>query len=172
MLIPILVSSVFILAVVILCLTKPNVGRIFIGIFFLVMAIGVNGLFTFSNPQAYVEYASNALIPLYRDIALVVVKLNPVGFGLLLLIYEIAMGLLMLHKEKSVKIGLIGTIMFLVVISPLSYLQIPWLGLIIGEGYLLTKVFNTTFIDIIFSKQTIVEGNTSMKHKPKSYSNH
>jgi hypothetical protein len=152
MLIPIIVGSVFVLAVVILCLTKPNAGRIFLGILFLVMAIGVNGSFTFSNPQAYVEYASGALIPLYRDIALAVVKLNPVVFGLLLIIYEIAMGLLLLHKEKSVRIGLIGTIIFLVGIAPLSFLQIPWLGLIIGEVYLLKKQFSTTFMETILTK--------------------
>ena len=137
---------------VILCLTKPNAGRIFLGIFFLIMAIGVNGSFTFSNPQAYAEYASGALIPLYRDIALAVVKLNPVIFGLLLIIYEIAVGLLLLHKGKSVRTGLIGTIIFLVGISPVSYLQIPWLGLIIGEGFLFTKEFHTSFMEIILSK--------------------
>ena len=64
MLIPIIMSSVFILAVIILYLIKPNAGRIFLGLFFLVMAIGVNGSFTFTNPQAYVEHASSGLIPL------------------------------------------------------------------------------------------------------------
>ncbi len=43
MLIPIIVSSVFILAAIILCRIKPNAGRIFLGLFFLVMALGVNG---------------------------------------------------------------------------------------------------------------------------------
>ena len=152
MLVPILVSSIFVLAVVILCLRKPNAGRILLGIFFLIMAIGVNGAFTFFNPQGYIEYASEALIPLYRDIALAVVKLNPVVFGLLVMIYEIAMGLLLLHKGKSVRVGLIGTILFLIGISPLSYLQIPWLGLIIGEVYLLTKDFDTSFMEIVRSK--------------------
>jgi hypothetical protein len=152
MLIPIIVSSVFILAVVILCLTKPSAGRIFLGLFFLVMAIGVNGTFTFTNPQAYVDYASESLIPLYRDIALTVVELNPVLFGLLLMAFEIAMGLLLLHKQKSVRIGLIGTIVFLIGIAPLSFVQIPWLGLIIGEAYLLTKEFDTTFLETIRSK--------------------
>jgi len=108
MLIPIIVSSMFVLAVVILCLIKPNAGRIFLGPFFLVMAIGVNGSFTFTNPQAYVEYASGALIPLYRDIALTVVELDPVLFGLLLMAFEITMGLLLLHKGKSVIIGLLN----------------------------------------------------------------
>jgi hypothetical protein len=152
MLIPILVSSVFILAMVILCFAKPNAGRIFLGIFFLVMAIGVNGSFTFINPQAYVDYASGALITIYRDIALTVVNLNVVLFGLVLIAYEIAMGVLLLHKRASVKVGLIGTIVFLIGIAPLSYLQIPWLGLIIGEVYLLTKEFDTSIFETIFSK--------------------
>lgn len=152
MLIPIIVSSVFVLAVIILCLIKPNAGRIFLGLFFLVMAIGVNGSFTFTNPQAYVEYASGVLIPLYRDIALTIVEFNPMLFGLLLMAFEIVMGLLILHKQKSVRIGLIGTMVFLIGIAPLSFIQFPWLGLIIGEAYLLTKEFDTTFLDMIKSK--------------------
>ena len=152
MLIPIIMSSVFILAVIILYLIKPNAGRIFLGLFFLVMTIGVNGSFTFTNPQAYVEYASGALIPLYQDIALTIVELNPVLFGLLLMSFEIVMGLLILHKQKSVRIGLIGTIVFLIGIAPLSFVQIPWLGLVIGEAYLLTKEFDSTFLDIMKSK--------------------
>lgn len=152
MLIPIIVSSVFILAVIILCLVKPNAGRIFLGLFFLVMAIGVNGSFTFINPQAYVEYAKGALIPLYQELALNIVTLNPMLFGLLLMSFEIVMGLLILHKQKSVRIGLIGTIVFLIGIAPLSFIQIPWLGLIIGEAYLLTKEFDSTFLDIVKSK--------------------
>lgn len=163
MLIPILVSSLFILTVVILCLTKPNAGRIFLGIFFLIMAIGVNGSFTFANPQAYLDYASEALIPLYRDVTLAVVELNPVLFGLALMAFEIAVGLLLLHKGRSVKIGLIGTMVFLIGIAPLSYVQIPWLGLIIGEAYLVTKEFDTTFLETIQSKlrsqQSGVRGN-------------
>ena len=149
MLIPIIVSSVFVLAVVILCLVKPNAGRIFLGLFFLVMAIGVNGSFTFTNPQGYVEYASGALIPLYRDIALAVVEWNPVLFGLLLMAFEIAMASLLLHKRRAVKAGLVGTMVFVAGIAPLSIMQIPWLGLIIGQAYLLTKDFDTTFLETI-----------------------
>ena len=152
MLIPIVVSTMFVLAVVILCIVKSNAGRIFLGFFFLVMAIGVNGSFTFTNPQAYVEYATGALIPLYRDVALSVVELNPMLFGLALMIFEIAMGLLLLHKGKSVKIGLVGTMLFLIGLAPLGYIQFPWLGLLIGQAYLLTKDFDTSFIEMIRSK--------------------
>ena len=63
------------------------------------MALGVNGLFTFSNPHAYIDYASEAMIPFYGELAVTVVKLNPTLFGLLLMVFEIAMGLLLLHKH-------------------------------------------------------------------------
>jgi hypothetical protein len=152
MLVPIIVSSVFVVAMVVLCLARPNAGRQFLGLFFLVMAIGINGSFTFTNPQAYVEYASGALIPFYRDIALAVVEVNPVLFGLLLMGFEIAMALLLLHKGKSVTIGLIGTMAFVIGIAPLSLYQIPWLGLLVGEGYLLTKEFDTTFLEAVQAK--------------------
>ena len=113
MLIPIVVSSVFVVAVVILCLIKPNAGRIFLGLFFLSMALGVNGFFTFTNPQGYVDYADGALIPLYRDLALTIIELSPVGFGLLLMAFEITMGLL------------------------------------IGQTYLLTNEFETSFLETL-----------------------
>jgi hypothetical protein len=148
-LIPIVVSSVFVLAVVILCLNKPNAGRIFLGLFFLAMALGVNGFFTFTNPQGYADYAGGALIPLYRDLALTIIELSPVGFGLLLMAFEVTMGLLLLHKHRSVKYGLIGTMVFLVGIAPLGFIQFPWLGLLIGQAYLLTKEFETSFLEAL-----------------------
>ena len=153
MLIPIVVSSVFVAAVVILCLMKPNAGRIFLGLFFLAMALGVNGFFTFSNPQGYVDYAEGALIPLYRDLALTIVGLSPMGFGLLLMAFEITMGLLLLHKHRAVKYGLVGTMVFLVGIAPLSFIQFPWLGLLIGQGYLLTKEFDNSFLETLKARR-------------------
>lgn len=152
MLAPILISSIFVLGVVILCLAKPNAGRIFLGIFFLVMALGVNGYFTFGNPQGYLDYANGALIPFYRDLATRVVNVNPVGFGLLLILYEIVMGFLLLGKGNSVKAGLIGTMVFLIGIAPLSYLQVPWLGLLLGQASLLTKDFDSNFLEMLRGK--------------------
>jgi len=152
MLAPVVISSIFVLGVVILCLTKPDAGRIFLGILFLVMALGVNGYFTFGNPQAYIDYAGGALIPVYRDLALMIVNVSPFGFGLMVILYEVAMGILLLGKGKAVKAGLTGTILFLLGIAPLSCLQIPWLGLMAGQVYLLTKQFDTSVLEMLQMK--------------------
>lgn len=148
---PMIISSLFVLAVVILCFIKPNAGRIFLGVFFLVMALGVNGSFTFGNPQAYLDYANGALIPFYRQLAVGVVKISPVIFGLLLMVFEICMGLLLLHKKQAVKIGLIGTMLFIIGIAPLSWVQIPWLGLLVAQGFLYTKEFDRSVLEKFLS---------------------
>jgi hypothetical protein len=149
---PMLVSSIFILAVVVFCFLKPNAGRIFLGFFFLAMALGVNGSFTFSNPQAYIDYANGALIPLYRTITVSVISVSPFLFGILLMAFEIAMGLLLLHKQKSVKLGLLGTMLFLAGMAPLDWVQLPWLGLIISEIYLFRQDFDRSFLEMVWPK--------------------
>lgn len=147
---PYIISAVFVLSVVALCFARPNAGRIFLGFFFLVMALGVNGSFTFGNPQSYVEYAGGALIPFYRDLALWAVGLLGARFfGLLLMTFEIVMALLLLNKGRLVKIGLIGTMAFVIGIAPLSWVQLVWLGLVAGQVYLLRHEFETTFWEML-----------------------
>ena len=149
---PIVTGILFSLVMLGISLKNPNLGRIILGMFFLVMAIGVNGTITLSNPQLYVDYGQQALIPIYREFCLTIIALNPKVFGLLLIAYEITIGLLMLNRGTRVKIGMIGSILFLIAISPISLIQIPWLGLVIAPGYLLTKDFETTFLDIVKAK--------------------
>lgn len=149
---PMIVSTVFVLSVVVLCFWKPEAGRIFLGVFFLVMALGVNGYFTFSNPRSYLDYADGALIPFYRSLAVSVVRINPFLFGLLLMAFEIAMGLLILHKKQSVKLGLFGTMLFLVGIAPLDWVQLPWLGLLAAQAKLLTVDFEHSVLEKLGEK--------------------
>jgi hypothetical protein len=66
--------------------------------------------------------------------------------------FEIAMASLLLHKRRVVKAGLVGTMVLVAGIAPLSIMQIPWLGLIIGQAYLLTQDFDTTFLETIRHK--------------------
>lgn len=150
---PMSVSIFFVLTVVTFCFLKPQAARIFLGFFFLTMALAVNGSFTFGNPQAYLDYANGALIPIYRNLVVAVVGISPFFFGLLVMGFEISMGILILSKGKAVQYGLIGTMIFLVGMAPLDWLQLPWLGLIVGEIYLTRETFEKSIIDLLFTKR-------------------
>ena len=152
MLTPYLVSAVFVVLVVVLCIAKPNAGRIFLGLFFLAMGLGVNGAVVLTGPQSYVNYLGDSLIPLYRDLTMRTVALNPLLYSLLLVTFETAMGILILGKHKTVKIGLFGTSIFIVALAPVNTVQFVWLGLVVGQAYLLTKEFDVTLLDMLRSK--------------------
>ncbi|HPS74569.1 MAG TPA: hypothetical protein PLD52_09785 [Bacteroidales bacterium] len=138
----------FVLFVIILCIVKPNIGRIFLGIFYLIMAIGINIVNAITDPQSTVQMGEASLIGFYRIIFSEVVSKIPVLFILAIALFQITMGLLILHKHKFVKYGLIGTSIFLILITPFGYIQIPWLGIAAIQLYLLTKDFDKTFIEI------------------------
>ena len=59
--------AVFSMLVLLLCLVRPGAGRIFLGIFFLVMAIGVNVVLVLVAPGQFVALGTDAaLIPPMR----------------------------------------------------------------------------------------------------------
>lgn len=141
----------FVLVVIILCLVKPNIGRIFLGIFYLIMAIAINMVNAVTNPQSTVQMGEASLLEFYRTLFSEIVSKAPRFFILLIALFEMIMGLLILNKHKKVKYGLIGTSIFLILITPFGYIQIPWLGIAAIQFYLLRKDFDKTFIEIVAS---------------------
>jgi len=141
----------FVLIVILLCILKPNIGRIFLGIFYLIMAIGINLVNAITNPLSTVQMGEASLLKFYRIIFSEVVSRAPEFFIIVIALFEIIMGLLILNKHKKVRLGLIGTSIFLILITPFGYIQIPWLGIAAIQLYLLRKDFDKTFIEIIGS---------------------
>lgn len=83
-------SLVFYLAVLILCLLKPDTGRIFVGVCFLMMALGVNVVLVLIAPEQFVGLGTNApLTPVYPWFFENVVAAAPPLFGLLAAAYEV-----------------------------------------------------------------------------------
>jgi len=146
---PLTVWAIFVLAVTTLCLAKPNAGRIFLGLFYVAMAIGVNIVLVLLHPQLYIELGRNALIPLYRALFLQVIALNPPLFILPVAACQIAIGLLILNKGRYVKVGLAGGIIFTLAITPLGIEELPNPVLALAQVFLLTKEFDTTFLEIL-----------------------
>jgi hypothetical protein len=142
--------AVFSLLVLLLCLVRPYAGRIFVGIFFLIMAVGVNVVLVLVAPDQFVALGTeDALIPLYRWFFENVVALAPPLFGLLIAAYEITIALMMLSKEQGVKWGLIGGIVFLIAITPLGTWTLANPILALALAYLLTKEYDRSFLEML-----------------------
>src|SRR5829696_1724533 len=133
-----------------LCLARSAAGRVFVGIFFMVMAIGVNVVLVLVSPEQFVALGTDdALVPLYRWFFENVVALAPPLFGLLAAAYEITIALMMLSKDKHVKWGLIGGIVFLIGITPLGVWTLANPILAVAMAYLLTKEFDRSILQML-----------------------
>jgi hypothetical protein len=142
--------AVFSLLVLILCLVRPGAGRIFLGVFFLVMALGVNVVLVLISPDLFVGLGTNdALILLYRWFFQNVVALAPPLFGLLAAAYEVTIALLILSKGRYVKWGLIGGIVFLIAITPLGVWTLANPILAMATAYLLTKEYERSLPEML-----------------------
>ncbi|HJY43753.1 MAG TPA: hypothetical protein VJ301_03975 [Propionibacteriaceae bacterium] len=141
MLTRVVVWSAFVLAVAVFCLVRPQAARLFVGVFFGVMGLGVHGFLVIRNPEGYVGFAEQALIRWYRQIGLFLTTPNPRAFGIVMLILEVTLAALILSRGRWVKVGIVGAILFLVGISPLGFDIMPNLLLAAALVYLLTQDF-------------------------------
>jgi hypothetical protein len=141
----------FVLAVILLCVAKPNIGRIFLGIFYLIMATAINLVNALTNPLPTLQMGEASLLAFYRTIFTEIVSKAPVLFILIVAHFQIIMGILILSKNRSVKFGLIGASIFLILITPFSYIQFPWLGIAGIQLYLLKFDFKKSFVEMLVS---------------------
>ncbi len=120
------------------------------GLFFLVMAIGVNVVLVLVAPDQFVALGTDAaIVPLYEWFFENVVAVAPPVFGVLAASYEIAIALMMLSREKYVKWGLIGGIVFLLGITPLGIWTLANPILAIAMAYLLTKEYDRSLLEML-----------------------
>lgn len=138
-----LVWGGFTVAVATWCVCRPQPARIFIGLFFGAMGLGIHGTLIATNPQRYVDFAASAPWSLYRDIGTWLTEPNPVAFGIFMLTFETITAALILSRGQLVKGGLLAAIVFLVGITPLGLEEVPNLVLAAGMAFLLTQDFPT-----------------------------
>ena len=159
---PIITGVVFSLFVIALCFWRPNAGRVFLGFFFIAMGLGVNLMFLLFAPEEFgefiVEYGGGALLVTHRWLSSEVLARAPVVVGGLVVVFEVLMGLLILGKGTPVKVGLIGSMVFVVALAPVSVIQIVWAGMLIGQGYLLTQEFDRSVLDMLSERFRTVGG--------------
>jgi hypothetical protein len=88
------------------------------GLYFLVMALGVNALNLLRHPEAYDDMADLAVLAPYEWLLREVIRPHATPFTLMLIAFELAIALLILSKGTAVKIGLIAAILFQLAVIP------------------------------------------------------
>lgn len=102
--------------------TRPSrvaqVGRILVAIYFVLMALGVNALFTLRHPEWYEAIADIAAFPPYAWLFREVIRPLATPLTLLLIAFELTVALLVLGRGKAVKLGLLAAILFQLAVAP------------------------------------------------------
>ncbi len=127
----------------------PRPGRVGLGLFFVVMALGVNVIYVLLSPHGFVTLGTDApLLPVYEWVFAHVVSASPVVFGLAVAGYEIAVGVLMIRGGRASVWGLRGGIAFLVASSPLGPWTLPNLVLAAALVVILRQQAGITVADL------------------------
>jgi hypothetical protein len=135
-----IVWTAFCLLALGLALWRPEAGRLVLGVFVISMAVGINIVFVLAAPDAFVDLGTSA--PLFSPWGWVfeyVVAKAPAVFGLLVASYEVTIGLMMLKGGRWGSLGLVGGIVFLLVIAPLGPWTVPNLILAAALGAILLR---------------------------------
>lgn len=146
---PYTVFAAFALFLIIFAIWKPQVSRIVLGIFFLIMALGVNLPFVLTDPTIFVEAGRNALLPIYKWFFTVVLAWNPVVFAIPLMLIEITIGGLILCKGKYVRYGMIAAVIFCLLLTPVGKEELTSPLVAIAPAIMIRKQFDSTLWDMI-----------------------
>ena len=135
-----IIWAAFCLVALGLALWRPGAGRRALGIFFIIMAVGINVVFVLAAPDGFVDLGTSApLLPPYEWVFEHVVARAPAVFGLLVASFEVTVGLLMIRGGQWGSVGLLGGIVFLLVIAPLGPWTVPNLIMAAALGAILLR---------------------------------
>jgi hypothetical protein len=133
--------GIFVVVLTLAIVARPRPMRIVVGIFFMLMAVGIHGSTVLTDPSSYLAFANGALVPLYRDVAVAIVQVNQVAFGLFMLGFELVIAFLILWRGRAVRLGLWAGVVFLLGITPLGVEELPNPILALGLAALATRDF-------------------------------
>lgn len=154
MLTPLLVWLAVTLIFIVAVLRWPFGSRMFAGFFFIGMAIIVNFSIALGSPDLFVGLGKDSFFPLYSWFFRDVVVKDPLLFVFPVILLEIAMGVMMLGRKPFARIGMIGAICFLVLISPLSIHTLPNLLFAAGLVVLYRTTPDRSFTDAAWGRVT------------------
>ena len=95
-----------------------NIARIAFGVIYLLGAIANIALVTINGSQSYIGFADATFFPWYREAWMAVAAPNITLIVILLIAFEVGLGLLFILKRKYLKIALMLGILFCLASMP------------------------------------------------------
>ncbi|WP_225753251.1 hypothetical protein [Actinotalea sp. Marseille-Q4924] len=146
-LVPWLVLCLLVLAA---ALIRPQGTRYVVGVFFIVMGVGVNWVLSVAAPEQFVGLGVNdPLLPAYAWFFENVVAAAPAAVGILAGAGEIAVGVLMLGRRGAARLGLLAGAAFLLVITPLGLWTLPNVVLAGALAVLSRHTYDHSMVDAL-----------------------
>jgi len=118
---------------------NPRLGQKVTGVFFLLMALGVNLPILLTNPDLYVQMGNGAFLPLYRWFFSTILATYTIPLGFALIVFEITTGILILFRGKAMLTGLLMASVFCIFVTPLGIEEITAPLLMISFAILALK---------------------------------
>lgn len=103
------------------------------------MALGVNGYNLLTATEAFVTIGSESFLEIYQWWFRDVVSRAPTFFGVVVVVYELLIATLMLMRGDAARTGVIGTMLFLMLTSPMNLATLPNVVLAIALVPLMSK---------------------------------
>jgi hypothetical protein len=139
---PFTVMIIFAIILAFLAYFKPRIGKIVTGIFFLIMAFGVNVPVLLTDPTLFAVAGEKAFLPVYRWFFTEILINYPIPFVVALILFEATTGVLILSKGKSMNLGLLAASLFCLFLVPVGLEEITSPALIISFAILWRRTTN------------------------------
>jgi hypothetical protein len=134
-----IVFTAFCLVALGFAIWRPDAGRLVLGLFFIIMAVGVNVVFVLASPDGLLDLDRPAPLLSPWWVFEHVVAEAPATSSLLVASYGVATGLMMMKGGRWGSLGLTGGIVLLLVIAPLGPWTVPSLILTVALGAILLR---------------------------------
>ena len=134
-----IVFTAFCLVALGFALWRPDAGRVVLGLFIIIMAVGVEVVLVLSSPDGLVDLDTTAPLLSPWWVFVHVVAKAPATFSLLVASYGVAIGLMMMKGGRWGSLGLVGGIVLLLIIAPLGPWAVPGLIMAAALGAILLR---------------------------------
>ena len=138
---PYIITNLVAIIILIMATTRPNIARIMLGIVF-IGAFTVNLITAIFNPSTYLEFGEMTSSELYREIILGPFSQNTRLYIILIALCQLFIGLFTTYEGKSMRIAMIGGMIFLFAISPLGF----------GSAFPATLIMGIAYVILLFTK--------------------